>query len=446
MSLVQRITLSMVVLMALTCGAVVATLYHGLQRALILRDEQTLSNRAEQIDQLLRDGAPAQTLPRYFDRMMDTAQDILVIQPARGEAIVMNRTGVVLPESFSRRAFDAGKINHLTDRDGVDISLLRIASRAGEMPVLLTVARVARTRGEMLASYHRLSLVVCAGAIVLCLVISPLLIRRGLRAIRVLSRMTETISSAQLGQPLAAERLPEELLPLAAALNRMRARLAEDFTRLTQFCDDLAHEMRTPVSVLLGQNQVMLSKPRTVADYQRLIEDNIEELEGLTRLTDSLLFLARAEHRNVGLERQTFAPGELLADICAFLAPLAEEKQLALRVQAGGQLNADKLLFQRAVINLLTNGIRHAPAGSAVHITALARPGSLTIEVANPGPPLARPDRLFQRFWRGEDARHTPGSGLGLALVSAIAALHGGEAGYRHQRGSNIFFIRFSQP
>ncbi len=88
--------------------------------------------------------------------------------------------------------------------------------------------------------------------------------------------------------PLQA--IPQELLPIGNALNAMRQRLSTDFIRLTQFADDLAHEIRTPINVLLGQNQVALGHERSAAEYQTLLEGNIEELESLSRLTENILF------------------------------------------------------------------------------------------------------------------------------------------------------------
>ncbi|TGC79420.1 two-component sensor histidine kinase, partial [Salmonella enterica subsp. enterica serovar Wilhelmsburg] len=91
---------------------------------------------------------------------------------------------------------------------------------------------------------------------------------------------------------------PVELRPRGQALNSMRQKLSDDFERLNQFADDLAHELRTPVNILLGKNQVMLSQERSAEEYQQALVDNIEELEGLSRLTENILFLARAEHQN----------------------------------------------------------------------------------------------------------------------------------------------------
>jgi two-component system OmpR family sensor kinase len=100
------------------------------------------------------------------------------------------------------------------------------------------------------------------------------------------------------------------------------------------------------------------------------------------------------------------------------------------------------MLFQRAMTNLLINAIRYAPGKGTIAVNTLHRGDATDIEVANAGDPLAEPEKLFERFWRGDNVRHTAGSGLGLSLVSAIAALHGGNAYYRHEDGKNIFGVR----
>ncbi|WP_158680718.1 heavy metal sensor histidine kinase, partial [Cronobacter sakazakii] len=264
-----------------------------------------------------------------------------------------------------------------------------------------------------------------------------------LRAIARLSEATARTGSETLQQPLSLETLPRELLPLGEALNTMRHRLAEDFARLTRFADDLAHELRTPVNILLGQNQVALQRPRSVQEYQSLLAGNIEELEQMTRLIENILFLARADHQNIALKRERLALEPFIHQLTDFLEPLAEEQAITFNVQAQGDIFADRLLLQRALTNLLTNALRHAPAGSEVRITAVQEAGETVLSVANQGAPIAEAEKLFLRFWRGDNARHTPGTGLGLALTEAIARLHGGETAVDHEAGWNRFRLRF---
>ncbi|CCK04369.1 Putative two component system histidine kinase YedV [Cronobacter sakazakii 701] len=302
---------------------------------------------------------------------------------------------------------------------------------------------MAQERAQMLAQYRRESLIVCLLATLAAALLSPWLIRRGLRAIARLSEATARTGSETLQQPLSLETLPRELLPLGEALNTMRHRLAEDFARLTRFADDLAHELRTPVNILLGQNQVALQRPRSVQEYQSLLAGNIEELEQMTRLIENILFLARADHQNIALKRERLALEPFIHQLTDFLEPLAEEQAITFNVQAQGDIFADRLLLQRALTNLLTNALRHAPAGSEVRITAVQEAGETVLSVANQGAPIAEAEKLFLRFWRGDNARHTPGTGLGLALTEAIARLHGGETAVDHGAGWNRFRLRF---
>ena len=450
LSLTLRLTIVFIVLVTLACTGITFTLYRALKNELIWRDEQTLINRGAQLRQLLLDGAEPASLPLYFNRMVDTHQDILVIHPARGKDVVINHTGVTLPpvatlpveQAATARALYRSRVNN-----GDEITVLGLQGSFDALPVTIIVARINSERARVLASYRQKSLFISITVILLSTFLSPLLIRQSLRTIRMLSEITATTKADQLNQPVPVSTLPAELLPLGNAMNIMRNRLAEDFARLTQFADDLAHELRTPVNILLGQNQVALIQKRTPEHYQQLIEDNIEELENLSRLTDNILFLSRAEHHNVSLKKERLPLHEVLENIIDFMDSLAEEQAVSLSLDASGWVFADKILFQRAVINLLTNAIRHAPEQSQISIRAHSDHTAAEVLVANQGLPLTETDKLFRRFWRGDNSRHTSGSGLGLSLVSAIAKLHDGQCWYQHCNGENVFGIRFtSQP
>lgn len=440
LSLTARLTIIFVLVMATASAGIALTLYGALRHELIWRDDQTLINRAKQLRQLLQDGASPEMLPLYFSRMVDTRQDILLIRPTKGPGVTINNTGAVLAASIT-----PGVLHRQRTKAGEEITIFSLQGESASGTVTLTVARLARERSRMLAQYRQQSLLVCLAALLLGAGLSPWLIRRGLKAIGALSEITAATDAGQLSQPVPLNSLPRELLPLGEALNVMRSRLAHDFTRLTRFADDLAHELRTPVNVMLSQNQVALGQERSVQAYQQLLAGNIEELEHLTRLIDNILFLARADHHSVALREELFSLPEALENITDFLEPLAEEKALRFIVQAEGDIRADKLLFQRAVVNLVTNAIRHAPENSTIRIEAEIHDEAVDIAVGNRGEPLAETEKLYERFWRGDNARHTSGTGLGLALVKAIAGLHGGYPWYRHRQGENYFGIRLAR-
>ncbi|WP_270221794.1 heavy metal sensor histidine kinase [Kosakonia cowanii] len=444
-SLTLRLTAIFTLIMALACGGISLILYSALRSELVWRDDQTLINRAAQLRQLLEDGAQPESLPLYFNRMVDIRQDILSIRPQQAQNVTINHTGIALPDIAPTPVNtppNAQQLHRWRSADDMDASALSLQANSPRGPVIVTLARVARERAMMLERYRQQSILVSLAAILLCAALSPLLIRRGLRSIGRLSQIVAETASDRLNQPVPLQAIPQELLPLGNALNAMRQSLSTDFIRLTQFADDLAHEIRTPINVLLGQNQVALSYQRSVAEYQALLEGNIEELEGLSRLTENILFLARATHHNIKLNQETFSLSESLEMVIDFLEPLAEEREMVIELNAQGSLTADKMLFQRAITNLLTNAIRYAPGKGTIAVSTAHRGNAVEIEVANDGEPLAEPEKAFERFWRGDNVRHTAGSGLGLSLVSAIAALHGGSACYRHAQGKNIFGLR----
>lgn len=444
-SLTLRLTAIFTLIMALACGGISLILYNALRSELVWRDDQTLINRAAQLRQLLEDGAHPDSLPLYFNRMVDIRQDILSIRSPHAQNVSINHTGVTLPAmSPTPVSTPPGEqqLHRWVNADQTEASALSLQARSQEGPVTITLARVARERALMLEQYRQQSILVSLAAILLCAAVSPLLIRRGLRAIGRLSQIMAETGSDRLTHTVPLQAIPKELLPLGEALNAMRQRLSTDFIRLTQFADDLAHEIRTPINVLLGQNQVALGHARSTEEYEALLEGNIEELEGLSRLTENILFLARATHHNIKLNKETFLLHDALETIIDFLEPLAEEREMVIELHADGSLTADKMLFQRAMTNLLINAIRYAPGKGTIAVSSLHRGGPIEIEVANAGDPLAEPEKLFERFWRGDNVRHTAGSGLGLSLVSAIATLHGGSAYYRHEDGMTIFGMR----
>lgn len=445
-SLTLRLTLAFTLLVALTSALLSISLYRSLSHELRGRDDQTLVNRAAQLRQLLLDGAEPRALPLYFNRMMNTRLDVLRIARPDGQRLVeVNQRGLALPALqpvAASQSPSAARLQRWQADGSAEAAAMALVGADANGPLVITVARIAEDRQQVLARYRQHSIMICLGAILLAAILSPLLIRRSLRTIARLSQQTARTDSRGLARPLPLEALPAELLPLGRSLNVMRQRLAGDFSRLTQFADDLAHELRTPVNVLLAQSQVMLQQPRSVAEYQQLLAGNIEELEQLTRLIENILFLSRADHHNVPLKRERIDAAAFIHGVVDFLEPLAEEQGVRFAVSADGELLADRLLLQRTLTNLLTNALRYAPAGGEIRIIARHEGEQMRLSVANQGEPIAEVEKLFTRFWRGDQARHSPGNGLGLAISAAIVALHRGTLSVAHQDGWNVFSVR----
>jgi two-component system, OmpR family, heavy metal sensor histidine kinase CusS len=271
--------------------------------------------------------------------------------------------------------------------------------------------------------------------------------RKGLAPLRDIRRRLAGITAERLDQRLAVAAIPAELAEVAATLNAMLARLQESFTRLSDFSSDLAHELRSPVSNLLIQTQVTLSKARTAQQYQEVLVSNAEEFERLSRIIADMLFLAKSDNHLMVPNRE---PVELRREVLAlfdFYEALAEEKNLTLRCAGAATVAGDRLMLRRALGNLLSNAVRHTPDGGvvAVGIEADADAG-VTVSVSNSGATIAPEHlpRLFDRFYRADASRrqHSEGAGLGLAIVASIAQAHGAAAAVRSAYGQTTFELR----
>ncbi len=253
--------------------------------------------------------------------------------------------------------------------------------------------------------------------------------RSGLRPLRSMADTAKQISAEQLGERLSVEDPPVELRELASAFNAMLDRLQESFTRLNEFSSDLAHEMRTPLSNLIGQTQVMLSRGRSADEYRAALESNMEEFERLSRMVGDMLFLARADNPQTRVSRRPVDLRAVALKMQQFYEPILADRNVSLAVSGDGRIEADPLMIERAVSNLVSNAVRHAEPGSEITIRIEDRPLATTLQVSNRGQPIPAQvrDRLFSRFAHADtDGREGEGVGLGLAIVQSIMKLHSG--------------------
>lgn len=271
--------------------------------------------------------------------------------------------------------------------------------------------------------------------------------RRGLAPLRDISRRAASITANRLDQRLSAASIPVELAELAETLNEMLARLEESFNRLSEFSSDLAHELRTPVSNLLTQTQVTLSKTRTLDEYQDVLASNAEEFERLSRMIADMLFLAKSDNNLIVPHREKVDLAAEVSSLLEFYEALVEEKGLALTCSGNGSVFGDRLMLRRAINNLLSNAVRHTPEGGRITVRVDDSDSStLALSVENTGKTIAPEHlpRLFDRFYRVDTSRQHfgEGAGLGLAITRSIARAHGGEAFARSEDGVTTFEIR----
>jgi two-component system heavy metal sensor histidine kinase CusS len=288
-----------------------------------------------------------------------------------------------------------------------------------------------------------------AASIALTALLGWIAARRGLAPVREMADLTQGISANRLGDRLRPESVPTELIDLAIAFNAMLARLEGSFTRLSDFSSDLAHELRTPISNLMTETQVAISKARSADQYREVLYSNLEEYERLARMIADMLFLAKADN---GL----IVPSSELVDLAAearelfgFYEAFAEEQNVGLVLAGAGAVRGDRLMLRRALSNLLSNAIRHTPRGGSVTVRLdRYKPEEIELSVENPGEDI-EPEhlpRLFDRFYRIDRSRQkasSEGAGLGLAITKSIVEAHKGTIEVFSSNGSTRFAISF---
>jgi len=257
-------------------------------------------------------------------------------------------------------------------------------------------------------------------------------------AVRPVYEITEQatrIAPGRLGQRIAAHARTDEYRGLVAVLNRMLERLDVAFRNQRRLTADVSHELRSPLTALRGEIEVALRAERSARDYQRVLRSALEEIERLTKMSDDLLLITRAE---AGLLRVRRAPTDLSAiveDTLDVLQPLIDERGLSVeRSLAGdaGHALVDPDLLARLMQQLLDNAVKFTPTGG--HIRVATDPlksdgGGVRLVVEDSGPGITPEDlpHLFEPFFRADQARSRgTGTGLGLALAAAIVRLHGG--------------------
>lgn len=320
----------------------------------------------------------------------------------------------------------------------------RINTRLPGVVTIAVATDISHHEQFMAAFRHSLTVFVVVAA-VLAGILGYLAVRRGLAPLHVMRRRAEEITARRLDARLDVSAVPVELVELAQSLNAMLARLEAAFRRLADFSSDLAHEFRSPVSNLLTQTQVTLSRPRSAEEYRDVLVSNIEEYERLSRMIADMLLLAQAEEGQLVPAQQRLDLLPLVGSLLEFYEVAAEEQGVTLSLSGQGEIVGDPLMIRRAIGNLLSNAIRHSESGETVFVEIGHEKESTIIAVSNSGSviPAESLPRLFDRFYRADPSRsgHGGQTGLGLAIVKSIVEAHGGTISVASHDGRTRFVM-----
>ena len=369
-------------------------------------------------------------------RSLRPGANLYLLTSPTGQAIAGNvgslAPGVMATIGWSETAYR--RIEDADDRD--HRALVRVTELENGFRLLI---------GRDLAERRRLFGIVAKAAqwsilivVVLGLGGGVFVARRVLTRIDAMSGTAHRIMVGDLSERLPVGRSGDELDRLAENLNAMLERIEALMAGLKEVSDNIAHDLKTPLTRLRNRAEEALAKSGCEADYRAALERTIEESDGLIRTFNALLMIARAESGQARGNMDDFDAAEVAGGIHELYEPLAEDDGMTLKVKTeAAPIHGNRELISQALANLVENAIKYGkPAGSVVsmdsrQITIEARRegDQVLLSVTDRGPGIPEGDRkhVVERFVRLEASRTMPGSGLGLSLASAVATLHGGE-------------------
>lgn len=441
------VSTTVLLLLGLLIGTLVEHHFEELDMELLGGKLELLRHTLEKV----RSDPELEALPKQLEDMLTGHHGLAVVVLKPGDQLLYATEGVQFPPELlagaGERPLQPTRWDDTENHSYRGISVRMPTGIAGAAPATVAIATDLAHHEDFMQSFKVALWTVVGLAALLSGFLGGMAARRGLAPLRDISRSVADITANRLDRRLSADSIPVELAEVIQTLNAMLARLEASFRRLSDFSSDLAHELRTPVSNLLTQTQVTLSRARTLDEYQDVLGSNAEEFERLSRMIADMLFLAKADNNLIIPHREKVDLAAEVGSLFEFYEALVEEKGGSLTFSGGGTVLGDRLMLRRAIGNLLSNAVRHMPEKGRITVCVDAAEGSsVVLTVKNTGPSIAPEHlpRLFDRFYRADASRQHfgEGAGLGLAITRSIARAHGGDVCARSEHGVTTFEIR----
>ena len=373
-----------------------------------------------------------------------------------------------LPISLSTlKNASAGLITFETNRS-VGNTPLRIITfpvvENGRVTKIVQIASSLEEVEEALNTLFIILMITVPLALMVAILGGQFLAHKALKPVDDITQTVRMITSQNLNQRISPPKVKDEISRLIETFNEMISRLDQSFRQMKQFSSDASHELKTPLTILKGEVEVMLRKERSSQEYQQTLKSNLEEINRMSQIVEDLLLLSKADTGEIRLNKEDINLTEILTDVAAQMDLLAKSKRLHLSTSNHQQsiyIFADALRIRALLINLIENGIKYTEEGGSIHITlqeeypAPVRNQSDRLEgerekfvriiVSDTGIGIAKEDqeKIFNRFFRVDKARSREqgGSGLGLSICKWIVEAHQGEIKVESEFGKGSSFI-----
>ncbi len=301
-----------------------------------------------------------------------------------------------------------------------------------EPGILLQVGHSMESHVRIIEAFRRIFLLIMALLLVLAGLVGWFMARRALAGVEAVTRTARHISESTLDERVPIDQRHDEIDRLAITFNQMLDRIQALVTGIKEMSDNIAHDLKSPITRIRGIAEVSLTTDSSRQDYENMAGSIVEECDRLLETINTMLEISRTEAGAAPLDRVDLDIARLVEEACGLFQSLAEDQQLRMtcRTPETLRIRGDNRLIQRMIANLLDNAIKYNRPGGRVEVAVQsAGDHAVEISVADTGIGISAHDvpRIFARFYRCDPSRSAPGVGLGLSLARAIARAHGGD-------------------
>jgi signal transduction histidine kinase len=433
--------------------AIFALLYWTLARSLDARDSEALELRLQQYTDIyaangllglrerVAEDSQAPHVRSLFIRIVGPGGNAVwgKIPPDWIESDVQR---VEVPSGWVERRIYNLRVPRDEERD------LTVVSRSLVDGLLLQVGRSTDSRAVLLAPLRHTFLWVGAGVVVAGFAAGIVTARRATRPLRdVVTTAQRIIATSEMDARVPAPKRDDDVAELVRAFNTVLDKNAGLLKAMREALDNVAHDLRTPLTRLRGTAELALQNPDGGAEQKEALADCVEEVDEVLRLLRALMEISEAEGGMLRLEKTACDLGALARDAVELYAEVAEAKPVTLSVDAtvAAPVLADATRLRQAIANLVDNAVKYTPAGgrATVRVAVEGNDAVVTVIDTGPGVPAAEQARVWERLYRGDASRSQRGLGLGLSLVRVIVEAHGGKATVSNAaEGGAVFAVR----
>ena len=297
--------------------------------------------------------------------------------------------------------------------------------------IILQLGQSMENYTRFIEIFRKIFVTTMASLFVVAAIIGWFMARRALAGVEAVTRTARQISEGSLKQRVPVKKYQDEIDQLAITFNQMLDRIQALVTGIREMSDNIAHDLKSPITRIRGISEVNLTTGASDKEYETMAASTIEECDRLLDMINTMLVISKTEAGVNKLDTQEMDIGAVVRDACELFRAPAEDKDLRLVCDAPGNfsISGDNRLIQRMIANLLDNAIKYTPAGGSIEMTVNTVNDAATITVKDTGIGISEKDipRIFERFYRCDPSRSEAGIGLGLSFARAIARAHGGD-------------------